>query len=100
MKSNSKTPIHKKPWSELTPRQKRLRSVSLGILRTSRKSERSLSRIVKEYNEISNDRNISLKTVIRNTNAFTKKNRRWSPNNTDNIPRMMEIGVLLRIWEK
>lgn len=92
MKSNSKTPIHKRPWSDLTPRQKRLRRVSLGILRTSRNSNRSLTRIVREYNEISNDRNISTKTVIRNTDAFTKKNRRWTPKESDTIPRMMEIG--------
>lgn len=89
---NKKTPRHTTPWNQLTPRQKRLRRVSLGILRTARKSDKSLTRIVREYNEISSDRRISARTVIANTDAFTKRNGRWVAKEHDRIPRMMEIG--------
>ena len=89
---NKKTPRHATPWNQLTPRQKRLRRVSLGILRTARKSDKSLTRIVREYNEISSDRSISTRTVIANTGAFSKRNGRWVAKKHDHIPRMMEIG--------
>lgn len=77
--------IHKRSWSALTPRQKLLRKKSLEVLRETRKSKDSLSKIAKK-NEISPS------TVIHNTNAFKKKGNRWISERSDRIPRMMIIN--------
>ena len=80
--------IHKRSWSALTPRQKVLRKKSLQVLRETRKSKDSLSKIAKK-NEISPS------TVIHNTDAFKKKGNRWIPERSDWIPRMMIINEKL-----
>ena len=78
-------PISKRSWNALNPRQKSLRERSLEVLSKSRKSSQSLSRIAK-------DLGISVKTVIHNTNAFKKTNRRWIPKKYDKISRVMKIS--------
>ena len=77
-------PISKRSWNALNPRQKLLRERSLEVLSKSRKSSQSLSSIAK-------DLGISAKTVIHNTNAFKKINRRWIPKKYDKISRVMKI---------
>ncbi len=80
-----KIPVFKKSWNNLTPRQKLLRERSLEVLSTSRKSPKSLSKIAKDFG-------MSVKTVINNTNAFKKINRRWIPKKYDKISRVMKIN--------
>lgn len=79
------TPISKRSWNALNPRQKLLRERSLQVLSKSRKSSQSLSRIAKDFG-------ISVKTVIYNTNAFKKINRKWVPKKYDKISRIMKIN--------
>lgn len=78
-------PVSKRSWNALNPRQKLLRERSLQVLSKSRKSSQSLSRIAKDYG-------ISAKTVIHNTNAFRKINRKWVPKKYDKISRVMKIS--------
>lgn len=80
-----KTPIYKRRWNVLTPKQKSLRKISLGVLSQSRQSKKSLSKLAKENG-------ISLKAVLHNTNAFRKLNSRWIPKKFDKIPRVMIIN--------
>lgn len=78
-------PISKRSWNALNPRQKLLRERSLQVLNKSRKSSQSLSRIAKDFG-------ISAKTVLHNTNAFKKINRKWIPKKYDKISRVMKIS--------
>lgn len=75
-------PVYKKPWGKLTPRQKMFRKRSLEALSMSRKSSQSLSKIAKRLG-------LSVKTVINNTNAFKKINRKWIPKKFDKVSRSM-----------
>lgn len=77
--------LFKISWNSLSPNQKFVRERSLEVLSIARKSKQSLSKIAKNHD-------ISLKTVIKNTNAFRKVNRRWIPKKTDKIPRSMIIN--------
>lgn len=83
--NHKKIPIHKKSWKDLTPRQKSLRERSLEILSIAKKSKQSLS-------EISKNHDISLKTIINNTNAFKKINNKWIPKKFDRISRVIKIN--------
>lgn len=80
-----KIPVYKKPWSALSPRQKMFRKRSLEVLAKSRKSSKSLSKIAKQFG-------MSVKTVINNTNAFKKINRKWIPKKFDKISRSMVLS--------
>lgn len=77
-------PVSKRSWNALNSRQKLLRERSLRVLTKSRKSSQSLSRIAKDFG-------ISVKTVIHNTNAFRKINRKWVPKKYDKISRVIKI---------
>jgi hypothetical protein len=79
------TPIYKTEWDKLTPKQKALREKSLEVLRQSRKTGRSPSRIAKKIG-------ISFSTVQANTNAFKKVGSRWIAKRFDKIPRSMLIN--------
>jgi hypothetical protein len=78
-------PVSKRSWTALSPRQKLFRERSLEVLRKSRKSSQSLSKIAKDFG-------ISAKTVIHNTDAFRKINRKWVPKKYDKISRVMKIS--------
>lgn len=80
-----KTPIYKRRWNSLSPKQKFLRKISLDVLSQSRQSKKSLSKLAKENG-------ISLKAVINNTKAFRKIKGRWIPKKYDKIPRIMIIN--------
>ncbi len=79
------TPIHKKSWNTLTPKQKSLRAKSLAVLTQSRRTKKLPSVIARENH-------ISLKTVIYHTNAFKKVNGRWVAKKYDHTSRSMLIG--------
>ena len=84
-KRKKKIPIHKKPWTGLTPRQKSVREKSLEILSIAKKSKQSLSEIAKKNH-------VSVGTVIKNTNAFKKINNKWVPKKFDRISRVIKIN--------
>lgn len=77
--------IYRIPWAELSPRQKSIRVPSLEVLSIARKSNQPLSRIAKNHG-------MSVKTVIRNTNAFKKVNGQWMPKKFDKISRVLKIN--------
>lgn len=83
--TKEKLPIYIILWTLLSPKQKSIRERSLEVLSTARKSNQPLSKISKNHN-------ISVRTVIRNTNAFKKVNGKWIPKKYDKIPRMMIIN--------
>lgn len=80
-----KIPVYKRSGSFLTPKQKLLREKSFRVLINIRNSKKSLSKVSSEYN-------ISVNTVLHNTNAFKKVNGRWIAKKYDKIPRVMKIN--------
>ena len=84
-KGKKKIQIHQKSWKHLTAEEKELRARSLEVLTESRTTKKSLSKIARQ-------KGISLKTVLYNTNAFKKINRRWAAKRFDKIPRSMIIN--------
>lgn len=84
-KGKKKIPIHKKSWRHLEPEEKEIRVKSLEVLSESRTTKKSLTKIAKQ-------KGISLKTVLHNTNAFKKVNRRWIAKRSDKISRSMTIN--------
>lgn len=85
MVSKKKIPIHRKSWRQLDPEEKELRERSLDILKESRKTKKSLTKIARQNK-------ISPKTVLHHTNAFKKVNRRWVAKKFDKISRSMRIN--------
>ena len=82
----TKTPLHKRPWKKLTPRQKSFRTKSLSVLSTLRKSKLDSARTVANQNDI------ALSTVIRHTNGFKKVDNRLIVKQWDIVPRVMLIN--------
>jgi hypothetical protein len=72
-------------WVLLSPKQKNIRIISLQALSDKRNSNQSLSKICKNHG-------ISVKTVIRNTNAFKKVNGKWVAKKFDRISRVLKIN--------
>lgn len=83
--NRAKRPLYRKRWSNLSPRQKLLREKSLSVLSEARRSKQSLSKLAKKHG-------ITRKTVLNHTNAFRKKERRWTAKRLDRIPRVMKIN--------
>lgn len=77
--------VYKREWALLSPRQKNIRERVLEVLSIKRNSKQSLSRISKNHD-------ISVKTVIRNTNAFKKVNGKWTAKKFDRISRVLKIN--------
>ena len=84
-KKRAKIPLYRKRWKNLSPKQKLLREKSLSVLSEARKSKQSLSKLAKRHE-------ISTKTVLNNTNAFKKRQRRWNAKRFDKVPRVMKIN--------
>ena len=84
-KEKKKIQIYQKSWKQLEPDEKELRVRSLEVLSKARATNKSLTKIAKQNG-------ISLKTVLHNTNAFKKVNRRWVAKRFDKIPRSMIIN--------
>jgi hypothetical protein len=83
------TRLYEKPWRDLSPKQKRIRRDSLTVLRSARRNpDRSLTRIIRKHNKTAEKR-IAMQTVLNNTGAFAKKNKRWIAKQSDAIPRSM-----------
>jgi len=85
MASLSKIPLYRRRWANLSPKQKLLREKSLSVLSEARRSKQSLSRLAKKHD-------VSSRTVLNNTNAFRKKQRRWNAKRFDKVPRVMKIN--------
>ena len=83
--TNENRPIYRIPWTMLSPKQKSIRKPSLEVLGTSRKSNQSLSKIAKNHG-------ISVRAVIKSTNAFKKINGKWVPKKFDKISRVLKIN--------
>jgi len=79
------TPIHKKSWNILTPKQKSLRAKSLAVLTQARRTKKFASTIAR-------NNHISLNTVIRHTNGFKKINGKWTAKKYDHTSRSMIIS--------
>jgi len=77
--------LYKRRWEKLSPKQKLLREKSLSVLSEARKSKQSLSKLAERHD-------ISLKTVLNNTNSFRKRQRRWNAKRFDKVPRVMKIN--------
>jgi hypothetical protein len=80
-----KTPIGKRHWSSLSPKEKLAREKSLEVLSDVRRSKKSLA-------QACNDRGVSPKIVLKNTGAFKKMGNRWTARSYDKIPRYMRIN--------
>ena len=80
-------PLHKRPWKKLSPRQKLLREKSLAVLSEMRNSK------TKTLPQAANDNGITIKNVIRHTNAIKKTNGRLVVKRWDRIPRVMRINT-------
>jgi len=80
-----KSPLYKKAWDDLTPKQKALREKSLAVLVEAKRTRKSASRIAKDHG-------ISFGTVQTHTNAFKKVNGKWTPKKFDKIQRPMLIS--------
>jgi hypothetical protein len=78
-----KQPAYKKPWNQLTEKQKEIRKKSLKVL--------SNVRLGKSLSKASKDLKTTPSTVIKNTGAFTKKKGRWVVKDRDKVPRVMSI---------
>ncbi|MDH5463951.1 MAG: hypothetical protein OEW49_06545 [Nitrosopumilus sp.] len=79
------TPIYKRPWGRLTPRQKLAREKSLAVLKVMRNSKNSLHVIARQNN-------IQVKTLKSHTNGFKKVNGVLVAKKWDAIPRVMLIN--------
>lgn len=77
--------LHRKPWNELTPKQKALRERSLAVLVEAKRTRKSASKIAKDHD-------ISFSTVQTHTNAFKKVGNKWIPKKFDKIPRSMLVS--------
>jgi len=80
-----KVELYKKSWEKLTPKQKALREKSLEVLRQSRKTGKSPTKLTKDIG-------ISFSIVQTHTNAFKKVNGKIVPKKFDKIPRSMVIN--------
>ncbi len=78
-------PRYKKPWTGLTPLQKKIREKAVEVLSKARRTRKSLSRLSKEVE-------IHPWTVLRATNAFRKVRHRWEPKKFDRISRVMAMN--------
>jgi hypothetical protein len=76
-------PAYKKPWNQLTRKQKKTRKTALKVLSNVREG--------KSLNKAAKDLKTTPSTVIKNTGAFTKKNGRWVVKDRDKVPRVMSI---------
>lgn len=78
--------LSKRSWGSLSPREKSAREKSLEVLSEVRRNKKSLSKTSK-------DKGISLKSVLKNTNAFKKIGNLWMPKTYDRISRVMKINT-------
>ena len=76
-------PIYKRSWSGLNKRELSSRNKSLEVL-SKVKRYQSLTKSSKELH-------ISVKTVLKHTNAFRKIKGKWIPKGYDRISRVMSI---------
>jgi len=81
------TPLHKRPWRKLSPRQKLLREKSLTVLSEMRNTKS------KTLQQSANDNGVTVKNVIKHTNGFKKVNGKLVVKRWDRIQRVMKINT-------
>ena len=81
------TPLYKRPWRKLTPRQKVLRTKSLSVVHTLRNSKSNGS-----LHTVSAQNDIAISTVVNHTNGFKKINGKLVVKRWDVVPRVMLIN--------
>ena len=81
------TPLYKRPWSKLSPRQKLLREKSLTVLSEMRNTKS------KTLQQSANDNGITVKNVINHTNGFKKVNGKLVVKRWNRIQRVMKINT-------
>lgn len=77
--------LYKRSWLALSPREKTMRRTALNVISDVRTKGNSLSKACKDHN-------ITLKTVLKTTNAFKKTVGRWTAKKHDNISRDLKIS--------
>ena len=80
-------PLHKRPWRKLSPRQKLLREKSLAVLTEMRNSK------TKTLPQAANNKDISVKNVIKHTNGLKNVNGKPVVKRWDRIHRVMRINT-------
>jgi len=80
-------PLHKRPWSKLSPRQKMLREKSLAVLSELRNTK------IKTLPQAANDNDVTVKNVIKHTNGFKKVNGKLVVKKWDRISRPMRVNT-------
>ena len=86
MKRNT-LPLHKRPWSKLTPRQKMLREKSLAVISELRNNK------TKRLPQAAKNSGISTNTVINQTNGFKRSHGKLVVKKWDRIPRRVRINT-------
>ena len=81
------TPLFRRPWRKLSPRQKMLREKSLAVLSELRNTKS------KTLPQAANDNNVTVKNVIKHTNGFKKVNGKPVVKRWDRIKRVMRINT-------
>jgi len=81
------TPLHKRPWKKLSPRQKMLREKSLTVLSEMRNTKS------KTLQQSTNDNGITIQNVIKHTNGFKKVNGKLVVKKWNRIQRVMKINT-------
>ena len=82
---NVRQQIHKKPWSNLTPRQKATRKKALDIVSQAKRTNQNITTLAKQNK-------ISFRTVQNHTNAFKKIDNKWVPKKFDFVSRSLLIS--------
>ena len=80
-------PLHKRPWSKLTSRQKMLREKSLAVISELRNTK------TKTLPQAAKDNDITVQNVIKHTNGFKKLHGRLVTKKWDRISRPMRINT-------
>lgn len=80
-----RTPIYKRSWLALSPREKTVRRTALNVISDVRTKGKSLSKACKDHN-------ITAKTVLKTTNTFKKTEGRWTAKKHDHISRVIKIS--------
>jgi len=78
-------PKHKLSWQALSPKEKSQRKTALNVLSDVRNNGKSLYKACKE-------KGVTVKTVLKSTNAFKKVGNRWTAKEFDRISRIMKIS--------
>lgn len=91
MRDIKNKPLRLRPWSSLTPGEKRRYVTYLSVISEMRLNKK---KGIKTFlTEVCRERRVSMKALVRNMRpAFRKKGGRWGVTVYDRIPRVMKIN--------